>query len=58
MRETGRGNRVAILSRDQTEVLGGGINDRGKSVCPRLVGSFISFIDSCQSFLLNMPYII
>jgi len=59
MRETGRGNRVAVLSRDKTDVSrGGGINDRGKNVRLCLVGSFISFIDSCQSFLLNMTYII
>jgi len=31
VRETGRGNRVAVLSRDKTDVSrGGGINDRGK----------------------------
>ena len=33
MRETGRGNRVAVLSRDKADVhvsRGGGINDRGK----------------------------
>jgi len=31
VRETGRGNRVAFLSRDKTDVSrGGGINDRGK----------------------------
>jgi len=31
VRETGRGNCVAVLSRDKTDVSrGGGINDRGK----------------------------
>jgi len=33
VRETGRGNRVAVLSRDKADVhvsRGGGINDRGK----------------------------
>jgi len=31
VRETGRGNRVAVLSRDKTDVSrAGGVNDRGK----------------------------